>query len=58
MKTLVKHQRQRFSSNCGPTCVAMLAHISQKQACFAMFGEVLSELVSNVKHERSDARAA
>jgi hypothetical protein len=42
MKTLVKHQRQRFRSNCGPTCVAMLAHISQKQACVAMFGKVLS----------------
>ena len=36
----LKHQRQKLYSNCGPTCVAMLAKTSQADACRAMFGEV------------------
>jgi hypothetical protein len=38
----LKHQRQKFASNCGQTCVAMLARTSQRQACIAMFGEARS----------------
>src|SRR5687768_4116598 len=34
-----KHQRQKLSSNCGPTCVAILARINQDRACRAMFGK-------------------
>jgi hypothetical protein len=40
--TLLQHQRQRLSSNCGPTCVAILARVSQNRACREVFGEVLS----------------
>jgi hypothetical protein len=34
--TLFKHQTQA-KDNCGPTCVAILAGITQNQACLAMF---------------------
>ena len=40
--TLLRHQQQELGSNCGPACVAMLAGVSQQQACRAMFGEILT----------------
>jgi hypothetical protein len=40
--TLLRHQRQELSSNCGPACVAILAGTSQEQACRAMFGDIRS----------------
>jgi hypothetical protein len=53
--TLLRHQRQQLFSNCGPACVAMLAGTSQKEACRAMFGEVLSR---NVYSTWADIRRA
>jgi hypothetical protein len=40
--TLLKHQKQKFASYCGPACIAMLAQTDQKTACRAMFDEVLT----------------
>lgn len=35
-----RHQRQKLKTNCGPTCLAILARVSQDKACVATFGEV------------------
>ena len=36
---LLRHQRQRFPTGCGPACIAMIARTTQLQACKVIFGE-------------------
>jgi hypothetical protein len=34
---LLKHQKQEYKDNCGPTCVAMVARTTQSHAILKMF---------------------
>jgi ABC-type bacteriocin/lantibiotic exporter with double-glycine peptidase domain len=37
--TTFKHQKQDGEDNCGPTCVAIIANSTQREACFNMFDQ-------------------